>query len=107
MKRYFGFISSQIGSGQAEKEEKKIRSEYHFRLTWATAFPKKIVKKLNKKCHSGFIFSQIGPVRPKKKIIPITVSTQTRIEHSKKKFKKIVKKFRKLKNVILASFLAK
>ena len=67
MKRHFGFISSQIGSRQAEKEGKKIRSEYHFRLTWATAFPKKIVKKLNKKCHFGFIFSQIGPGRPKKK----------------------------------------
>ena len=67
MKRHFGFISSQIGSRQAEKEGKKIRSEYHFRLTLATAFPKKKVKKLNKKCHFGFIFSQIGPGRPKKK----------------------------------------
>ena len=67
MKRHFGFISSQIGSGQAEKEGKKIRSVYHFCLTWAIAFPKKIVKKLIEKCHSGFIFSQIGPVRPKKK----------------------------------------
>ena len=40
-KHHFGFISSEIRLGQAEKEEKKFRSGYHICLTRARAFPKK------------------------------------------------------------------
>ena len=45
MKRNFGFISNQIGLGQAEKEEKKKSFRVPFSLDLGYSIPKKNSKK--------------------------------------------------------------
>ena len=108
-KWHSSFISSQTKVAQTEKEEKKKKSSFVLgivsaRLDWENSH-KKILK--IKKCHSGFISSQTGLGQADKEKIKFCSGycfPLTRVGAIPTKFKK---NSQKIKNLILASFLAK
>ena len=92
------------GSVEAEKGRKKIIVPVSFYMTRNKEFQKNCKK--SKKHHYGFFSSQNGTglaEKEKKKLSFRSVTTRPGIENSKK----IAKKFKKLKNLIMASFQAK
>ena len=105
-----GIIVSQNGMIQAEKQGKILQSRIPFILDSGEKIPKKekILKQL-KNHFLAFFFSQNGirQVKKWKKKKKIQSRIPFILYPGKKISKKIAKKFKKLKNFILALFLAK
>ena len=103
-----GFISSRNGSGQVEKERKKI---YCFDPSCSTQNRKFQIKGKNiqkiKKHHSGFISSENGSGQVEKERKKNFSFRPLLLDPEQEFLKRRAKKFKKLKSTIQASFKAK